>query len=442
MSHSFLDLLLKKTKNVERVNLSGCSKYVNGVEAVKTIIKRCNQLCYLNINGCGFVSSEHVLAALRKYRVDLKELGLAYTNKKNIDGSRHFQKYVNSQLGRRLLSLDLTGVSLCENELQFIMYNCSRLVVLNLFDTKLDQQCYCENHDSSAVDFTITVVTRLRKLTLSRSPCRDRVLKMLVDNNPKLECLNAASIDLIGPMSEPLELANLSQLRELDTSFQGYGAYEDFGVYRSNFPVSLRVLDISGHCEIDISLLAATCPALHTLIINSAIINVRLSSRTVTGTDGKPRTISHSIQNLHCLAKLEMCHTQVEILELLDSTSPLPLQELRLEGDFLDDNALNYIVNAQVPSPSGRLVHVFSNLTKLTLCKCNNLTDLGMDRVDFTAMPALRDLSIERCSGVRPGKLIRLQSFLRTSRVSLTCSVNDERPKFHARGPNVEVFMG
>lgn len=426
LSHSFLNLLLKKTKIVERVNLRKCSIFMSGVAAFNTIIKRCDQLCYLNMYGCTDVSSEHVLASVQEYKVDLKGLSLAYVEKNNIEGSLQFEKFINSQFGRRLLSLDLTGVTLCETELQYIICNCEQLVALNLRDTKLDQQCYCDNHDNSTANFTNTVVTKLKKLDISRSPCRNRVLKMLVHKNPDLECLYAASMYLIGPMCQPLELANLTQLRVLDTSFQGY-EYEDFGVYRSDLPESLRVLDISGYCNINMSQLMTTCPVLHTLTINSADINMRLSFQTVSSTDGEPRTISHSIQNLPLLTKLEIEHTEVDLLQLLDSNSPLPLQELKLEGDLLDDNTLKYIVNAKVPSPSGKLVHVFSNLTKLHICNCDNLTGSGMNLANFADMPALRDLSIECCPGVKTGMLRRLQSYLFTSRVSLTCSVNDKR---------------
>ena len=61
----------------------------------------------------------------------------------------------------------------------------------------------------------------LQELNVSRTVCSSKVLKLLIDNNKHLMRLFKASLQLANALSEPINLQNLEQLRDLDMSFQG-----------------------------------------------------------------------------------------------------------------------------------------------------------------------------------------------------------------------------
>ena len=50
---------------------------------------------------------------------------------------------------------------------------------------------------------------------------------------------------------------------------------------------------------------------------------------------------------------MELRYSTVNLTELLESSLPLSLEELVVEGDALDDPSLTYIVNSQIPAHSG-----------------------------------------------------------------------------------------
>ena len=55
---------------------------------------------------------------------------------------------------------------------------------------------------------------------MRRSPCKDKILRVIVDNNKGLERLYIASMDLTVYL-DPVELKQLESLSSLDISFQG-----------------------------------------------------------------------------------------------------------------------------------------------------------------------------------------------------------------------------
>jgi len=443
---TFLELIFKKAKDVESVNLNNCYKTVNSSLCVETSVNKCRNLRSLSVNNCEFVRSEKIFENLRKYKVDLEHLNISNTIKTNgVSGSLQFQKYFRSQLGRRLRVLDISGLSLCENELGYILGSCKRLVSLNLADTRFDSRCYCSNHDPGQIQFDSTVITNLRDLNISRTTCSKDILKLLIDNNRDLARLLKASSALTNAqvIAEPINLHKLEHLRALDMSFQGSGAYEDFSLYKHDLPISLLYLNASGFCDLDMSHLSVVCPYLRSLTLNACIINTKITCRTKEDSRGKAETIPHSLQNLSYLVRLELRYSSVNLAELLESRFPLSLEELVIEGDSLDNDSLQYIVNSQVSTDiSPYMTHVFNKLSTLHICNCNQVTDFGFNNCNFSAMPSLRNLTIERCSGVRAGTLNRLQSTLKLTSVFLTCFVDDERPKVHTPARHVEVVMG
>ncbi|XP_063689970.1 uncharacterized protein LOC134822671 [Bolinopsis microptera] len=304
-SPTFLELIFKKAKDVETVNLDNCYKTVNSSLCVETIVKKCCNLRSLSVNNCEFVRSEKIFENLRKYKVDLEKLNISKTMKLNVSGSLQFQKYFKSQLGRRLRVLDISGLSLCVNELGYLLGSCKRLVSLNLADTRFDSRCYCTNHDPGRIEFNSTVITNLQDLNISRTSCSKQILKLLIDNNRGLASLLKASSALTNAqvIAEPINLLKLEHLRALDMSFQGSGAYEDFSLYKHDLPISLLYLNASGFCDLDMSHLSVVCPYLRSLTLNACIINTKITCRTKEDSRGKAETIPHSLQNLSYLVR-------------------------------------------------------------------------------------------------------------------------------------------
>ena len=391
----FLSVLLKKSQFVERVSCENCCRLAT--THVYTILTECVDLMHLNLNNCTYVSIDSVLSYLVELNVDLKSLKLSCTFTKTY---QCFQQYFSSSLSRKLISLDFSGVELCEQQVVDILTTCKRLEYLNLSDTRA-KECFSHAHTTTPdVSAAKIVIKRLKVLLMDRSQWRDSILSKLVKYNPGIEELGAASLTLV-KYSEPIILYNLNNLHTLDISFQGHGAYESFSNI-SQLPAKLKKLRLCGFVNINLSKIATQCPALQSLIINSSRIDLTLSA-----TDEFPQTI----KSFPRLIRLELRGTHCNLEDFFTSLEPVVLKKLILEGDAVTDDLLSKIVN----TTNERFELIFGCLEYLELAQCHYLTRYCVEQCQFNFLPALDSLVIKSCSGLKVAFLKRLRLILSKS---------------------------
>eukprot|EP00116_Pleurobrachia_bachei_P004956 sb/3465218/ len=378
----------------------------------------------LATSWCTGVNTDTIFRLIQKYNVSLKELYLAGTRKQK---TKYFHRFFTQVAdAHRIYALDLSRTKLCVDEVFMISMKCHRLQKLNLAETEMVEQCYCNEHDN-IVDFTTTTLKQLRELNVSCSNVAPHILSLLVNNNPGLQKLFASTRRLITPdIGSTVEYKQLKKLASLDVSFVDAG-FEDFINIKNVLPPSIQFIDASGYLDLDISHLAVSCPYISHLILNSCKFATNLPMISYKDDMGTICYVSHSLNNFKYLTRLEIGYTDVDFVSLFETNTPVPLQELVIRGDVLTDTALSFIVNQH--TTSNRSIHLFNDLRLLHLHNCNMLTDFGIEKCEFLGMPSLTRLVIERCSGIRPGRLRRMKHRFTGSQLSLTCFINDERPK-------------